>query len=97
MAESIAASPPSASTSATCGPSPQRPRPLTVADHLAALERHGLHVDVVLYDHRLSAIIPFVLVQYPGWSEAPLVGRNGFVHDPALLCRTLSAALARSW
>ena len=29
--------------------------------------------------------------------EAPLAGRNGLVHDPELLCRTLSSALARSW
>jgi uncharacterized cofD-like protein len=64
-----------------------------VAEHVAALARHGVPVDVVVVDD--AAPMPLgeldidVLV-------APLVGRNGLVHDPDRLASALRAALARS-
>jgi uncharacterized cofD-like protein len=94
VAEAIMAS--SAQRVYVCNLRPQPPETdgFTVADHLAALERHGLHVDVVLYDRVSSMPLGAVSSRVV---EAPLAGRNGLVHDPELLCRTLSSALARSW
>jgi hypothetical protein len=80
--------------SATCGRSPPETEAFTVSDHLDALERHGLHVDVVLYDPASAMPLGSVSSRVV---ESALAGRNGLVHDPERLGRTLCAALARSW
>jgi uncharacterized cofD-like protein len=64
-----------------------------VADHVAALRRHGIEVDVVLWDPAsgMDAGAPRVrLVAHP------LVGDGGLVHDPVKLAGALSDLLASS-
>ena len=65
----------------------------TVADHVAALVRHGVPVDVVL----VEPTTPMALGA-PGVEvlRAPLLGRNHLVHDPDLLASALQLALAQS-
>jgi len=65
----------------------------TVADHVAALVRHGVPVDVVL----VEPTTPMALGE-PGVEvlRAPLLGRNHLVHDPDLLASALQLALAQS-
>ena len=61
----------------------------TVADHVAALERHGLHPDVVLYD-------PAAIGGADGVERAlatPLARPSGRAHDPQLLGRALAEVL----
>lgn len=62
-----------------------------VAEHVAALRRHGVGVDVVLWDPATGmeagdAGIPLV--------ARPLAGRNGLVHDQEKLAAALSDLLA---
>ena len=66
-----------------------------LAEHLAALSRHGVPVDVVLVDGpvRTESRADGDVVVLSG----PLAGRNGLVHDPGLLADALCAALARSF
>jgi uncharacterized cofD-like protein len=64
----------------------------TMADHLDALERHGIHVDVVLHDPaRLPAgtlALPLRVV------NAPLADRSGRLHQAELLSEALAAVYA---
>lgn len=62
-----------------------------VAEHVAALGRHGVDVDVVLWDPSsgMESGSPRV-----GVVGRPLAGRNGLVHDPAKLAVALSDLLA---
>jgi len=66
---------------------------LTVADHVAALARHGVPIDVVVVDDHTP-----MPLGTPGIDcvRAPLVGRNHLVHDPDLLAAALQSALAQS-
>ncbi len=62
-----------------------------VAEHLVALRRHGVEVDVVLCDTRSGLAL--------GAPDRPvldrrLAGSNGLVHDPARLAEELSDLLA---
>lgn len=57
-----------------------------LADHVAALSRHGLSADVVLYDPSTIGGAESV----PGAHPAPLARPSGLAHDP----RLLGAALA---
>jgi uncharacterized cofD-like protein len=78
-----------------CNLRPQLPETAgyTVADHVAALARHAVPVDLVVVDNAT----PMSLGE-PGvdFLRAPLVGRNHLVHDPALLAAALRRALAQS-
>jgi 2-phospho-L-lactate transferase/gluconeogenesis factor (CofD/UPF0052 family) len=78
-----------------CNLRPQLPETAgyTVADHVDALTRHGVPIDVVVLD----SAAPMSLGE-PGidYLRAPLVGRNPLVHDPALLATALQLALAQS-
>lgn len=72
-------------------PQPPETEGYGVAAHVAALGRHGIDVDVVLWDPASGMDagdggIPLV--------AHPLAGRNGLVHDPAKLASALSALLA---
>jgi uncharacterized cofD-like protein len=57
-----------------------------VADHVAALRRHGVQVDVVLHDP--SAGMAEGMTEVPVKSRG-LTGPNGMVHDPARLADAL--------
>ena len=61
-----------------------------VAEHVAVLRRHGVEVDLVLFDP--SAGMP---VGLPGVEliERRLAGPNGMVHDPARLADALEDLL----
>ena len=61
-----------------------------VAEHVAALERHGLRPDSVLYDPTLPGGDAV-----PGAVAARLATTESNVHDPDLLERALRAQLAR--
>ena len=78
-----------------CNLRPQLPETqgFTVADHVEALRRHGVPVDLVVVD----ADTPMALGE-PGVDvlRAPLLGRNRLVHDPERLATALGAALAQS-
>jgi len=78
-----------------CNLRPQRPETegFTVADHVDALARHGVPIDLVIVD----SDAPMSLGE-PGvdFLRAPLLGRNRRVHDPELLAAALVAALAQS-
>lgn len=76
-----------------CNLRPQLPETegYSVADHVGALERHGIHVDVVLWDpagglEAGDVGVPLV--------SRPLAGRNGLVHDPERLAAALADLLA---
>jgi uncharacterized cofD-like protein len=79
-----------------------------VADHVSALRRHGVEVDVVLWDP--SSGMPLSSTGLPGVPGVPeavcvpaapgvpvvacsLAGRNGLVHDPEKLAEALSELL----
>jgi len=78
-----------------CNLRPQLPETagFTVADHVAALVRHGVPLDVVLVDRHAAMPIgePGVEVLF-----TDLVGRNRLVHDPVRLASALEQALAQS-
>jgi uncharacterized cofD-like protein len=78
-----------------CNLRPQQPETegFTVGDHVDALMRHGVPVDLVIVD----SDTPMSLGE-PGVDclRAPLLGRNRLVHDPDLLAAALEAALAQS-
>jgi uncharacterized cofD-like protein len=78
-----------------CNLRPQLPETeaYSVADHVAALARHGVPVDLVVVDDAT----PMPLGE-PGVRllVAPLVGHNHLVHDPDLLAAALQRALAQS-
>jgi uncharacterized cofD-like protein len=62
-----------------------------VAGHVAALHRHGLHADVVLYDPRTIGADELVEASV----AAPLARSSGLAHDPALFGRALAGLLGR--
>ncbi len=63
-----------------------------VADHLLALEEHGIEVDVVLWDSSAGVAGP---AEGPGRVvDRPLSGPNGRVHDPGRLAAALADLLA---
>jgi uncharacterized cofD-like protein len=78
-----------------CNLRPQVPETagFTVADHVAALVRHRVPLDVVVVDRHT----PMPLGE-PGVEVlcADLVGHNRLVHDPARLASALQQALAQS-
>ena len=61
-----------------------------VADHLAALERHGLRPDVVLYDPDAIGEAHDVA----GAVAVPLARPSGLAHDPELLGKALESLLS---
>ncbi|MGH8979673.1 MAG: gluconeogenesis factor YvcK family protein, partial [Acidimicrobiales bacterium] len=62
-----------------------------VAEHVAALRRHGVVVDVVLWDPATGMALGETAVPVV---PRPLAGRNGLVHDPEQLAAALSDLLA---
>jgi uncharacterized cofD-like protein len=78
-----------------CNLRPQLPETegFTVADHVDALTRHGVPVDLVIVDHDAPMSPGELGVDCLG---APLLGRNRLVHDPDLLAAALDHALAQS-
>jgi uncharacterized cofD-like protein len=76
-----------------CNLRPQLPETdgYDVADHVAALRRHGVEVDAVLWDPASGVELgdPGVLVE-----AGPLTGANPLVHDPVRLASALSDLLA---
>jgi uncharacterized cofD-like protein len=78
-----------------CNLRPQLPETAgyTAADHVAALARHGVPVDLVVVDSATPMSLGEPGVDY---LRAPLVGRNHLVHDPELLAAALQLALAQS-
>jgi len=71
-----------------CNLRPQIPETagFSVADHLTALERHGVEVDVVLCDDTVGLAMG---VPPPLVSLASLVGSNTLVHEPGKLAQAL--------
>ena len=74
-----------------------------VADHVAALRRHGVEVDLALWDPSSGMASSGTGSSGTGSSATgvplvarPLAGRNGLVHDPAKLADALSCLLATS-
>ena len=76
-----------------CNLRPQEPETAgyDVADHLDALERHGISVDVVLCDS--SSGMPLGDTRFPVRDEM-LAGSNGLVHDPSKLAEQLAGLMA---
>jgi uncharacterized cofD-like protein len=72
-------------------PQPPETEGYGVAEHVGALRRHGVDVDVVLWDPESGMEVGGVGVPVLG---RPLAGRNGLVHDPARLAAALSGLLA---
>lgn len=68
-------------------PQPGETEGYDVADHLAALHRHGVRPDVVLYDPARIGPAPDVECAVP----AELSTGPGLVHDPGLLAEALAA------
>jgi hypothetical protein len=58
-----------------------------VADHVAALERHGIIVDLVLIDSSPGMPIGAPMVSVV---DRALAGSNGLVHDPDRLAAALA-------
>jgi uncharacterized cofD-like protein len=75
-----------------CNLRPQSPETegFSVADHLEALDRHDVEVDVVLFDPRGGMPLgsPRMAVV-----EADLTGSNGLVHEPGKLAGALRALI----
>ena len=78
-----------------CNLRPQFPetQDYDVADHVAALHRHGIEVDLVLWDPAsgMKAGTPSVPLV-----ARPLAGDGGLIHDPVRLANALSDLLASS-
>lgn len=76
-----------------CNLRPQLPETegYSVAEHVAALRRHGVVVDAVLWDPATGMALGDPDVRLVG---RPLAGRNGLVHDPEKLAAALSDLLA---
>lgn len=72
-----------------CNLAPQEPetRDYSVADHVAALERHGIIVDLVLIDSSPGMPIGAPMVSVV---DRALAGSNGLVHDPDRLAAALA-------
>ena len=80
-----------------CNLRPQIPETAgySVADHLDALARHGVPIDVALVD--AAAQMTRGDVEGTVVLSGALTGRNPLIHDPARLADALCAALARSF
>lgn len=78
-----------------CNLRPQLPETegYDVGDHVAALRRHGVVVDAVLWDPTTGMALGRPDAPVVG---RPLAGRNGLVHDPEKLATALSDLLASS-
>jgi uncharacterized cofD-like protein len=78
-----------------CNLRPQLPETAgyTVADHVAALTRHGVPIDVVVIDSGMKMSFGEPGIDY---LRAPVAAGNPLVHDPALLATALQLALAQS-
>ncbi|HVB92535.1 MAG TPA: gluconeogenesis factor YvcK family protein [Acidimicrobiales bacterium] len=76
-----------------CNLRPQRPETagFDVADHVAALARHNVAIDVVLCDSIQGMPIGEMDVALV---DVPLTGENALVHSPARLAQALSGLLA---
>lgn len=74
-------------------PQPPETEGYGVADHVAALQRHDVVVDAVLWDPATGLALGAPGVPVVG---RPLAGRNGLVHDPEKLAAALSDLLASS-
>lgn len=61
-------------------------RDYSVADHLSALARHGVDVDVALIDSSRGMPLGAPMVSVV---DSALAGSNGLVHDPARLAQAL--------
>lgn len=90
IAEAVAASP--GRRVYVCNLRPQIPETAgyDVAAHIAALQEHGVEVDVVLYDPSAGLRLGRPEVEV---CQCPLAGPNGLVHDPARLANALSNLL----
>lgn len=81
-----------------CNLRPQVPETegYTVADHVSALGRHRVEIDVVLCDTTGMALGPMGdgRAPWPRVVDRPLAGTNGLVHDPARLAVALADLLA---
>lgn len=91
IAEAISSS--SAQLVYVCNLRPQRSETTgyDVGAHVAALDRHGLRADVVLYD-------PHTIGEAPGVADAlpaALARSSGLAHDPHLLGKALAELLGR--
>lgn len=93
VTDAIAATP--AQRVYVCNLRDQRPETegFSVADHVDALVRHGVPVDVVVADADSAMALGDV---GPTVVTAPLTARSPLVHDPERLSAALVAALARS-
>ncbi len=71
-----------------CNLAPQEPetRDYSVEDHVAALKRHGIDVDLVLIDSSPGMAIGAPMVSVV---DRALAGSNGLVHDPDRLAAAL--------
>jgi uncharacterized cofD-like protein len=78
-----------------CNLRPQLPETAgyTVADHVAALVRHGVPIDRVIVDDDTAMTRGELGTDF---LRAPLAGRNPLVHDPVLLAAALQSALTQS-
>ena len=85
----------SAQCAYVCNLRPQLPETAgyTVADHLRALARHGVPVDVVVVAEESPMPLGDVDAEV---CTAALIGRNALVHDDQRLAAALQSALARS-
>jgi uncharacterized cofD-like protein len=72
-------------------PQPPETAGFNVADHVAALARHNVSVDVVLCDSIQGMPIGKMDVSV---IDVPLTGDNSLVHSPARLAQALSSLLA---
>jgi len=86
LAAAIAASPGRVVYVANLRPQPTETEGFDVADHVAALEAHGLTVDHVVADTTAVALGP---VTVP-FTDVALAGRSGLAHDPVRLAAALS-------
>jgi uncharacterized cofD-like protein len=94
VAEAIAAA--AAQRVYVCNLRPQLPETegYDVADHLAALRRHGIVVDVALVDRASDLTVGEPPHDGPVIVAAALTAQNGLVHDPGRLADALADLLA---
>ncbi len=86
IAEAIAASSARVVYVANLRPQPAETEGFDVADHVAALMAHGVHVDAVVADTTAIALGPLEVPVVVG----PLAKANGLAHDPGRLAAALA-------
>jgi uncharacterized cofD-like protein len=91
IAEAVASSPAQLVYVCNLHPQDRETAGYGVADHVAALQRHGLEADIVLHDPHTIGDAPGVA----GAVAAPLARSSGRAHDPHLLGKALSELLDR--